>query len=229
MSDQISFLLTVTCIVIGLFLLWAISIGITYWDASRRNLPTGEIIAWMILVTIIPYIGFAAYLFSRLLAATLSPREPQPDPMKKRVTMLKPLPGFEPRSGTIPAADLIKFTVPEKTPQKDTNELEKSTSLRYQISVIEGPHTGRKYSLKRLPTTIGRGSEASVSLDEDLGVSRQHAEIYDQAGVLRIRDLKSTHGTQVNGFSIDDKSLDPGDKIHIGETTLKIELREGDH
>ncbi len=66
-----------------------------------------------------------------------------------------------------------------------------------------------------------------IGLDDDLGVSRQHAEIYDQAGVLRIRDLKSTHGTQVNGFSIDDKSLDPGDQIRIGASTLKIEMPEG--
>ena len=122
MSDQISFLLTLTCVVLGLFLMWAISIGTTYWDASRRNLPTGEIIAWMILVTLVPYIGFAAYLLSRLLAATLSPREPKTDPMKKRATMLKTPPRFEPRSGTIPAADLLKFTVPEKTPTKDAGE-----------------------------------------------------------------------------------------------------------
>ena len=229
MSNQFSFLLAVTCVVLGLFLLWAISIGITYWDASRRELPTGEIIAWMLLVTLIPYIGFAAYLFSRLLSATMSPRPPKEDPLKKRVTMLKSPPDVEPRSGTIPAAELLKFTVPEKAPTRNMGEVEKTPIPAYRISVIEGPYTGRKYSIKQLPTMIGRGSEAAISLDDDLGVSRRHAEIYDQAGVLRIRDLKSTHGTQVNSFSIDDKSLDPGDKIQIGTSTLIIEIQEGDH
>lgn len=229
MSEQISFLLTVTCIVLGLFLLWAISIGITYWDASRRRLPAGEIVAWMLLVTLVPLVGFVAYLFSRLLAATLSPPHARVQPSKQRVTMLKNRPNPEPNTGTIPAADLLLSTVPEAIHLQANGQGVRYTPPRYMLTVVEGPHEGLKYLLNRLPMKMGRGPDVSISLDEDLGVSRQHAEIYEQAGVLRIRDLQSTHGTQVNGFSIDDKSLDPGDRIHIGGSTLTVGLQEVGH
>ena len=76
----------------------------------------------------------------------------------------------------------------------------------------------------RADSRIGRGSEAQIRLDGDLGVSRQHAQIYEQSGVLRVRDLQSTHGTAVNGFSIADKSLDPGDRIRVGLSTLLVKV-----
>ena len=66
----------------------------------------------------------------------------------------------------------------------------------------------------------------SIALDEDRSVSRLQAEIYEQSGVLRIRDLKSTHGTKVNDFSISDKSLDAGDRIWVGMSILLVGVKE---
>jgi len=143
--------------------------------------------------------------------------------------MLKNRPNPEPNTGTIPAADLLLSTLPEAIHLQANGQGVRYTPPRYMLTVVEGPHEGLKYLLNRLPMKMGRGPDVSISLDEDLGVSRQHAEIYEQAGVLRIRDLQSTHGTQVNGFSIDDKSLDPGDRIHIGGSTLTVGLQEVGH
>ena len=80
--------------------------------------------------------------------------------------------------------------------------------------------------MENLPAKIGRGLDVSIRLDGDQLVSRLHAEIYEQSGVLRIRDLNSTHGTKVNDFSITDKSLDPGDQIRVGISILRVEVRE---
>ena len=77
MPDQMKNVLVITVVIFILILLWAVSIGITYWDAvSRRKLSGIETAAWVALVVLIPGIGFAAYLFTRLLGRALSPGQP---------------------------------------------------------------------------------------------------------------------------------------------------------
>ena len=97
---------------------------------------------------------------------------------------------------------------------------------KFTISIVAGPNAGGEYLLENFPVKIGRGAEVYIRLDGDQGVSRLHAEIYEQTGVLRIRDLNSTHGTKVNEFSINDKGLDPGDQIRIGTSILKVGVQE---
>src|SRR5690606_25480146 len=94
---------------------------------------------------------------------------------------------------------------------------------RLVLAVLEGPHAGQAFTVQGLPARIGRGPEADVRLDADLGVSRRHAELYRQAGVLRVRDTNSAHGTSVNGFTIDDKGLSPGDRIRVGHSLLQVQ------
>jgi hypothetical protein len=77
MPEQLKNLLIITIVIFILFIFWAISIGITYLDAvSRRKLSGSETVAWIALVVLIPGIGFAAYLFARLLGGILSPSGP---------------------------------------------------------------------------------------------------------------------------------------------------------
>ena len=59
-------------------------------------------------------------------------------------------------------------------------------------------------------------------------LTRRHAELYQQAGVLRLRDLRSAHGTLVNGFTISDKGLMPGDKIQVGHSLLVVRAAHAD-
>jgi len=226
-GDPLSNLLVITVVIFILVILWAVSIGVTYWDAaSRRKLPGAETAAWIALVVLIPGIGFAAYLFSRLLGSALSPK-PTAAEQRHRVTMIKPR--FEPnqRSGTIPAAEYLKpyttETLPAPTPEIGADQ----GTGKYILSIVIGPNIGDEYILQSFPIKIGRGPDVTISLKEDLGVSRLHAEIYEQTGVLRIRDLNSTHGTKVNGFSINDKSLEPGDQIQVGASILRLGIQEG--
>lgn len=226
MSEQLSTLLIVTLAVLALIFLWVCSIAATFWDVSRRKLPAGQTAAWMALVVLVPGIGFGAYLFSRLLGLFFSEgREPAAVP-GGRVTLLKREPELQPQprpqhsTGTIAAVELVQQTIAEVPAVHD------ASPAQYVLSVVEGPHTGRGYDLKRLPVCIGRGSEAAVRLDQDLGVSRQHAEIYAQAGGLRIRDLKSTHGTLVNGLTIQDGDLSPGDRVQVGLSLLVLGIKE---
>jgi hypothetical protein len=153
--------------------------------------------------------------------------------------MLQPVTSNRRKSSTLPAVDYSKNTYagvkPDSTPLTEPyREMAESGDpiqkhIDIKLVVIEGQDKGSKFVLHQLPAVIGRGPEVLISLDKDRGVSRQHAEIYDYAGVVRIRDLKSTHGTQVNGFGIGDKALDSGDKIQIGKTVLMISIEGLDY
>lgn len=88
--------------------------------------------------------------------------------------------------------------------------------------VIGGPHAGEEFVVAALPARLGRGGEVALRLDRDLGVSREHAELYREAGTLRIRDLGSSHGTAVNGLIVTDQALAAGDRIEVGHSALVV-------
>jgi hypothetical protein len=195
--------------------MYAFCIAYVSTDSKRRNLPGRELKAWVILSVVVPYLGVLAYLFSRSLDRFFSMEDRESDNLKKRITMAMHLPVIERKMPTMPVGELVRQNVRPQEPVE-------YASPGYALQVTDGPHKGQEFKLYSLPASIGRGAEATCRLDSDRGVSRRHAEIYEQSGMLRIRDLRSTHGTFVNGFSIDDKSLDFGDMIRVGDSVLMI-------
>jgi pSer/pThr/pTyr-binding forkhead associated (FHA) protein len=87
---------------------------------------------------------------------------------------------------------------------------------------LRGPHTGQQFVVNQLPARIGRGPDVSIALDADLKVSRKHAEVYDWNGGLHVRDLRSMHGTKVNGSPINDQLIAIGDQIQVGASVLVL-------
>ena len=73
---------------------------------------------------------------------------------------------------------------------------------------------------------IGRKHpEADISLDlsGDLLVSRTHARIWQTRGICWVQDLSSTHGTLVNGESIEGACVvNTADKVQIGSTLIRV-------
>jgi pSer/pThr/pTyr-binding forkhead associated (FHA) protein len=72
------------------------------------------------------------------------------------------------------------------------------------------------------PLTIGRSSEADVSIPDKLA-SRVHCGISFWDEVYFLRDFKSRNGTFVNDRRIDVARLKSGDRIRVGSTTLTLE------
>src|SRR5687768_1488956 len=66
---------------------------------------------------------------------------------------------------------------------------------------------------------IGRSPECQVVL-KDFGISRQHARIVVDEDGVRIQDLKSKNGTQVNGVPVVEAPLKDGDRILLGKFQL---------
>lgn len=72
----------------------------------------------------------------------------------------------------------------------------------------------------RLPTVVGRGRDASLTLPHPL-VSRKHCEIYEAEGRLVVRDLGSLNGTYIGSERITEAVLEPGNLLTIGAVTFR--------
>jgi pSer/pThr/pTyr-binding forkhead associated (FHA) protein len=73
----------------------------------------------------------------------------------------------------------------------------------------------------RLPTVIGRGRAAGITLPHPL-VSRQHCEIYEEQGRLVVNDLGSLNGTFVGDQRINEPTfLMPGELLTVGTVTFR--------
>lgn len=70
---------------------------------------------------------------------------------------------------------------------------------------------------------LWRGQAVDLDLTPDNTVSRRHARLSEENGVVWLEDLGSTGGTWLNGQRITGKTrLTPGAQIMVGQTTLKV-------
>ncbi|HET7452684.1 MAG TPA: GGDEF domain-containing protein, partial [Thermoanaerobaculia bacterium] len=97
------------------------------------------------------------------------------------------------------------------------------------ISHPQNKNIGRRFRLAPgQALEIGRSLEAEVPLPEVPSVSRNHARLEHQRGVVVLRDLQSTNGTAVNDRLIDrPTALKSGDRFQVGAVHFKF-LHEQD-
>ncbi len=73
------------------------------------------------------------------------------------------------------------------------------------------------------PLTIGRDAGCELVL-ADVEVSRRHARLETQGGIVFVRDLESSNGTFLNGRRLESAvELREGDEIDVGTTRLIVE------
>ena len=84
-----------------------------------------------------------------------------------------------------------------------------------------------RIELAQLPFTLGRNESCDYQIMSSR-VSREHAEIVRQGGVLLLRDLKSTNGTSVNGERIDQHKLIDGDLVVIADVRFTLRTNRQD-
>ncbi|WP_435869477.1 FhaA domain-containing protein [Agrococcus sediminis] len=78
---------------------------------------------------------------------------------------------------------------------------------------------GKRHTLRKGRTVIGRGSDADITVD-DAGASRKHAEIVWDGTRAQVSDLGSTNGTTLNGRALKSALLEPDSIIDIGATRI---------
>jgi hypothetical protein len=221
MPDEFLTLVTLAGITVVVTLLWAATVAFTFWDLHRRGVRGGETLAWLAVVGLAPLLGFAAYALYRALAL-LRPasRTPPRQPARRETALKRPAAGPG-RSSTLLASDVAMHTIADAR-QAEALDVKWRGAKGYALVVSAGPDQGQEFFIRHFPAQIGRGAGAAIRLEGDLGVSRKQAELYVQMGSLRIRDLHSTHGTQVNRRPIVDQALAPGDEIQVGRSTLVV-------
>ena len=89
-----------------------------------------------------------------------------------------------------------------------------------RFEVVEGEQKGAVVALAASPVTLGR-APGNGFVVKDATVSRQHAKVFERDERHFIADLNSSHGTFVNGVKVTLHSLQSGDEIKIGGTTLR--------
>ena len=93
-------------------------------------------------------------------------------------------------------------------------------SSTFQLVVAQGPRPGQVFELPRSTVSIGRDPGNQVVIN-DPQISRQHARITPQGGLMVLEDLGSTNGTMVNGLRISGPhTLAHGDQIGLGDNVM---------
>jgi len=88
----------------------------------------------------------------------------------------------------------------------------------YRLIYQDGD-TPQAYTFTEGEVTIGRSPECQIVL-KDFGISRTHARLVADDDGVRIQDLKSKNGTQVNGVPVVEAPLKDGDRILLGKFQL---------
>ena len=95
--------------------------------------------------------------------------------------------------------------------------------------LTEGKTNLSVYKLEEI--FVGRSHpehEVHIDLSNDLNVSRVHARVWRTREICWIEDLKSTHGTMVNGEMLDGaRVIRPEDIVQIGDAQIKIHYNQG--
>ncbi|MCA8996621.1 MAG: FHA domain-containing protein [Planctomycetaceae bacterium] len=91
------------------------------------------------------------------------------------------------------------------------------------LLVIQGPDQGRRFELTADENSIGRGAQNEVRI-LDTEVSRRHAVIRRTQQGWKLQDLNSSNGTWVDGKTVQEAFLQPGQQIQLGRTMLLFGL-----
>src|SRR3954462_1202791 len=90
----------------------------------------------------------------------------------------------------------------------------------YRLIYQDGD-TPQSYTFTEGEVTIGRSPDCQIVL-KDFGISRTHAKLIADADGVRIQDLKSKNGTQVNGVPVVEAPLKDGDRILLGKFRMAL-------
>ncbi|HEY3130633.1 MAG TPA: sigma 54-interacting transcriptional regulator [Acidobacteriota bacterium] len=105
------------------------------------------------------------------------------------------------------------------------------TAIRNQMNprlvASSGPLKGEIIALADEEISIGRESSNQLCIANS-SVSRRHCIISKEKGQYKISDLQSLNGTFVNGAQINQRLLDHGDQIKVGDSVFLFLLDESD-
>ncbi|MCL1888503.1 MAG: FHA domain-containing protein [Kiritimatiellaeota bacterium] len=96
---------------------------------------------------------------------------------------------------------------------------------RYYLLVEVGPAKGQRHFIPENGAKLGRSSQNDICI-VDPQLSRQHCAFEFRGPQLWVRDLESANFTLVNDLQIRELPLRPGDRVHVGETVLRVVVED---
>ena len=111
-----------------------------------------------------------------------------------------------------------------RMPSGGTRDLPGGTRVKVRRLVLRveaGPDKGASAQLDRGTLVVGTADDCDLVLRDDT-VSAHHCELLERAGVLVLRDLRSTNGVRVNGCRVMEACPEVGAKIELGATRLSL-------
>ena len=106
----------------------------------------------------------------------------------------------------------------------DDSGIKLSAGYPYLIIFI-GKNSGKRHKLVRGKMTIGRSSQADITIKDDR-ISRIHCIIEWHGNTITIQDQASTNGIYVNSQKVDQAVLTPGIPLQLGHSIMKIEYKD---
>src|SRR5450432_1499990 len=95
--------------------------------------------------------------------------------------------------------------------------------MQVVLVMIRNGGEKRSFSIVRDVTVVGRREDSDFRIP--LGdISRKHCRLIKDGGALRIEDLGSSNGTNVNGVRIQEAELAAGDTVQIGPVTFIVQI-----
>jgi len=95
-------------------------------------------------------------------------------------------------------------------------------SHTYRLVVEKGPDTGSEFPIPERGAGLGRASTNDIAL-KDEQLSRLHCRFQFRKGELWVLDLASANGTMVDGVDVEEKRLEHGSRVQIGDSILRLD------
>ncbi len=92
-----------------------------------------------------------------------------------------------------------------------------------ELTIESGPDAGHAHRASDKALRLGRSPDNDVIL-RDPATSGHHARLERRADAFWVVDLGSTNGTFVNGESIQEKQLNNGDRLTVGQNSLHFSV-----
>jgi len=96
------------------------------------------------------------------------------------------------------------------------------SNYQYTLVVEEGPLVGRTFPVTFAGLKLGRSSQCDIPIT-DLLLSRSHCRFELRGDELWIVDLASANQTLVNETAVDERKLEPGDRVKAGQSVLRVD------
>jgi len=96
---------------------------------------------------------------------------------------------------------------------------------RFRLAVVSGPNAGASGTFSDDAATVGTGSSNALVLTDPM-VSRHHARIEVREDGVRLRDLKSTNGTYLQGLRVTGAYLPETARFRVGESEIDFAVTD---